>query len=50
VLRAPGGVLGAPAQPDTAAAMTQLPINVERTLLGPGRDELTLLNAFLLSH
>jgi len=45
-----GDVLGAPAQPDTAAAMTQLPINVERSLRGPVRGGLKLLNAFLLSQ
>jgi len=45
-----GDVLGAPAQPDTAAAMAQLPINVERALRGPGRGGLKLLNAFLLSQ
>jgi hypothetical protein len=44
------GVPGAPLQPDAAAAMTQLPINVPRTLRDVGREDLSLLNAFLLSH
>jgi hypothetical protein len=44
------GVPGAPLQPDAAAAMTQLPINVARTRRGAGREELPSLNAFLLSH
>jgi len=37
-------------QPDTAAAMTQLPINVVRTRHAAGREDLSSLNAFLLSH
>jgi hypothetical protein len=43
-------VLGAPLQPDTAAAMTQLPINVARSRPGAGREDLSSLNEFLLSH
>jgi hypothetical protein len=50
VLRIPNGVLGAPLQPDTAAAMTQLPINVEPTLRAAHREDSPSLNAFLLSH
>ena len=50
VPRIAAGVLGVPLQPDTAAAMTQLPINVARTLPAAGREDLLSLNAFLLSH
>jgi hypothetical protein len=50
VLRTPNGVLGAPLQPDTAAAMMQLPINVEPTLRAAHREDSSSLNAFLLSH
>lgn len=50
VPRIAAGVLGAPLQPDTAAAMTQLPINVARTLRAARREHLLSLNAFLLSH
>jgi hypothetical protein len=44
------GVPGVPLQPDAAAAMTQLPINVARTLRGVGREDSSSPNAFLLSH
>jgi hypothetical protein len=44
------GVPGAPLQPAAAAAMTQLPINVVRTLRAVRREDLSSLNAFLLSH
>jgi hypothetical protein len=43
-------VPGALLQPDMAAAMTQVPINVARTLRAAGRENLSSLNAFLLSH
>jgi hypothetical protein len=44
------GVPGAPLQPAAAAAMTQLPINVARTLRAVGREDFLSLNAFLLLH
>jgi hypothetical protein len=50
VPRIPAGVPGVLLQPDTAAAMAQLPINVARTLRAAGREDVLSRNAFLLSH